>query len=61
MRPIDQRAAEAPCGPDRERVAGKLIRAADRAVEEFAHEHVDADEQRGEQDQRAAEPQAPLA
>ena len=60
MGAVEQRRAEAPGGSDGERIAGQLVGAADRAVEELAHQHVDADQHRGEQDQRAAEPQAPL-
>src|SRR2546426_278779 len=41
----------------RERVAGELVGAADRGVEELAQRDVDADQHGGGQYQRAAEPQ----
>ena len=60
MRAIDERGCEAPGRSDRQRVARQLVGTADRAGEELAHQHVDADQQRGEQHQGAPEPQAPL-
>src|SRR5207249_4601873 len=54
---LEQRRAERPRGAERERVAGELVGAADRGVEELAQRDVDADQHRGGQYQRAAEPQ----
>src|SRR5712692_5067980 len=58
VRAVEQRRAERPGGAERERVARKLVGAADRRVEELAQRDVDADQQRGGEHQRAAEPQA---
>jgi hypothetical protein len=60
MGAVEQCRSEAPRRPDRERIAGQLVGPAEGAIEEFAHQHVDADQQGGEQNQRAAEPEAPL-
>src|SRR5688572_10844905 len=57
VRAVKKRRAERPGGAEREGVAGELVGAADRGVEELAQRDVDADQQGGEQDQPAAEPQ----
>ena len=57
MGAIEQRRTRRPQAFRWRAIAGQLVRAADRAVEELAHQHVDADQHGGQQHQRAAEPQ----
>src|SRR6266568_1571135 len=59
MGAIDQRRTEPPRGADGERVARELVGAADRAGQKFSHQDVDADQDCGQQHQRAAEPEPP--
>src|SRR5215210_906956 len=60
MGAVDERGPETPGCADCKRIARKLVRPADRAGEELAHQHVDPDQDRREQHEGASEPEAPL-
>ena len=54
--PLEKPVGEGPGACDCKRVAGELVRPADREAEELPDDDVDSDEERGHDEEAAAEP-----